>query len=505
MVAGVLAWASARALGEIVDAHEGIGHTLRIAAGFGGSPAVYPSARIAIIVAVIGAAAPYVTRPARVFGWIVVALLAASALYLGAAFPNDLFAGVLLGVTVASLVHLVFGSPGSRPTIPQITEALARLGVVAHDVQFAPEQPASSTLVLANDEQGPLRVASSGGTRLITSSWPSCGCRLVNKRSTGRFVLTREQEVEHEAYVMLVAAQGQVHVPTVVVAGRAGPRAALLVQRPVSGERLADLEVDVITDALLRRLWRDVAAMGRSRVVHGDLDADHVIVRGGQPWIVGFDDAVVTGDPRRPRRRRGATCWLRRPPSWATSARSRAAVAESGAAGGRAGAPAPATGGVVVQHPQAERCRAQAFADRLDTLRAVGAVGHRDRACRNRCRSAGSRRRARPWPSARSSRSVRSSSTSAIPVDVVRHDAERATGAGSRWRSCRVCRQRRVRRRVAGNGDAPVAARPRPLSCRSAMSFSNLAIPAIGGQGMQVRFLQKLGVDLRRRSPPADC
>jgi undecaprenyl-diphosphatase len=29
-----------------------------------------------------------------------------------------------------------------------------------------------------------------------------------------------------------------------------------------------------------------------------------------------------------------------------------------------------------------------------------------------------------------------------------------------------------------------------------AMSFSNLAIPAIGGQGMQVRFLQKLGVDL---------
>jgi undecaprenyl-diphosphatase len=29
-----------------------------------------------------------------------------------------------------------------------------------------------------------------------------------------------------------------------------------------------------------------------------------------------------------------------------------------------------------------------------------------------------------------------------------------------------------------------------------AMSFSNLAVPAIGGQAMQVRFLQKLGVDL---------
>ncbi len=242
VVAGVLAWASARALGEIVDAHEGIGHTLRIAAGFGGSPAVYPSVRIAVIVAVIGAAAPYVTRPARAFGWIVVALLAASALYLGVAFPNDLFAGVLLGVTVASLVHLVFGSPGSRPTIPQIAEALARLGVVVHDVQFAPQQPASSTLVLANDEQGPLRIRVVGRDeahhQLLAKLWTS----LVNKGSTGHFVLTREQEVEHEAYVMLVAAQGQVHVPTVVVAGRAGPRAALLVQRPVSGDRLADLE-----------------------------------------------------------------------------------------------------------------------------------------------------------------------------------------------------------------------------------------------------------------------
>ena len=32
-------------------------------------------------------------------------------------------------------------------------------------------------------------------------------------------------------------------------------------------------------------------------------------------------------------------------------------------------------------------------------------------------------------------------------------------------------------------------------SSQVAMSFSNLAVPAIGGQGMQVRFLQRLGVD----------
>src|SRR5205823_3799510 len=86
------------------------------------------------------------------------------------------------------------------------------------------------------------------------------------------------------------------HVPTVVVAGRAGPRAALLVQRPVTGTRLAELAADEISDVLSHRLWGDVAALGRARVIHGDLEANHVIVHDDQPWIVAFDEAGISGD-----------------------------------------------------------------------------------------------------------------------------------------------------------------------------------------------------------------
>ena len=39
-------------------AHEDIARSLRIAIGFGGSPAAYPSARVAVIVAVIGGLGP---------------------------------------------------------------------------------------------------------------------------------------------------------------------------------------------------------------------------------------------------------------------------------------------------------------------------------------------------------------------------------------------------------------------------------------------------------------
>ena len=276
LVAALLAWAAARALGEVVDAHEGIAHTLRIAAGFGRTPAVYPSVRVAIIVAVIGASAPYVTRPARAFGWTLVVLLGVSALYLGTAFPNDLFAGVVLGWTVACVVHLLFGSPGTRPTIPQITHALAQLGIHATEVRFAPAPADSSTLVLAEDDDGPLRIRMVGRddahALLLDRIWTT----LLYKHPGRGFAWTRVQQVEHEAYVMLVAAQAGVHVPPVVVAGSAGPHAAVLVLRPLDGRPLSEFGADEVSDALLVELWTDVLALGRCRIVHGQLDADHV-------------------------------------------------------------------------------------------------------------------------------------------------------------------------------------------------------------------------------------
>ncbi len=493
VVAGVLAWAAARALGELVDAHEGIAHTLRIAAGFGGSPSAYPSARIAVIVAVIGAAAPYVTRPARAFGWVVVALLAASALYLGTAFPNDLVAGVLLGITVGSLVHLVFGSPGSRPTIPQITAALARLGVVVHDVEFAHDQPTSSTLVLAVDEHGPLRIRVVGRDdahhQLLAKLWTS----VVNKGSTSRFVLTREQQVEHEAYVMLVAAQGEVHVPTVVVAGRAGPRAALLVQRPVAGPRLADLDADEITDALLRRLWTDVHALGRSRVVHGDLQADHVIVRGEQPWIVAFDDASISADPDD--RAGDVAQLLASTAALVGDERAvRAAVDGVGAAAVARALPRLQPAALSPSTRRLSGAGRRDFADRLGQLRTTAAsvIGID-------VPEPVQIRRITPTGAAMALGAFVAVGALLVdvgdPVDVV--NTMRTANWGWLLLAIVIAFAANVAYAVALQGTVRTRLPLVPTTeLQVAMSFSNLAIPAIGGQGMQVRFLQKLGVDL---------
>ena len=156
---------------------------------------------------------------------------------------------------------------GCGPTIAQITDALAELGIRAHDVRFAPEQPASSTLVLAEDERGPLRIRWSARDDAHRSCSQKIWSTVINKRSAPRFALTRVQQVEHEAYLMLVAAQGGVHVPTVVVAGSGGPRPRCSCCARSRGPSLDDLDAASVSDALLATLWTDVDALAECRIV----------------------------------------------------------------------------------------------------------------------------------------------------------------------------------------------------------------------------------------------
>jgi uncharacterized membrane protein YbhN (UPF0104 family)/predicted Ser/Thr protein kinase len=493
VVGGILAYAGARALSEIVVAHESIAHSFRIATGFGRSPAAFPSVRVAIIVAVIGVSAPYVGRPARAFGWTLVAALAVSALYLGTAFPNDLFAGVVLGWTVACIVHLVFGSPGRRPTMPQITAALAQLGIHARALQFAPEQAPGSTLVLATDDDGPLRIKlisrDDAHSRLLEKFWFS----VFYKRSGPRFAWTRVQQVEHEAYLMLVAAQGGVQVPTVVAAGSAGPKAAVLVLRPVGGVRLSELDRAHISDALLIELWENVAALGRVRIAHGALDADHVVVASDRPWLVGFDDAEVTADPNR-----GAADVARLLASTAALVGDeRALRASIGVLGHPSVARAlPFLQPAALSHATRKLAgeHRRTLRARLDELRAAAAA------------SIG----IEPPQPVQLRRITATNAAMAIGALVavaalladVGDPTQVATtlrGASFGWLALAavVSLASNLAYALALQGTVTVRLPIIPTTeVQLGMSFSNLAVPAIGGQGMQVRFLQKMGVDL---------
>jgi len=316
---------------------------------------------------------------------------------------------------------------------------------------------------------------------------------LVYKRSGPRFTASRVQQVEHEAYLMLYAAHGGVHVPTVVVAGSGGPRAALLVQRPIPGTPLADLDPGQVTDALLVKLWRDVEALGRCRIAHGKLDADHVLVTDDQPWIVGFDDAEVTGDAHLlasdvaellastaalvgdERAVQAAVTVLGRPsvafalPFLQPAALSSATRNLSGE--GRRGFGARlehlrtvAAEAIGIEPPQLVQVRRISTSGAVMALGALVAVG-------------------------------------ALLLDVGDPTQVVETMRGADWGWLAVALvisfAANVAYAVALQGTVKVRLPIVPTTeLQLGMSFSNLAVPAIGGQGMQIRFLQKLGVDL---------
>jgi glycosyltransferase 2 family protein len=288
LLAGFLAWGVGRLLGQIVVEGGTFAHSLRAVTRLGSSPA-FPAVRLTVLVAVMRAAAPYVTRPTRRIGRVLIVGYALAGMYLGTAYPNDVFGALVLGWAIAAAVHLAFGSPGGRPTSEQVRRSLAELGIGADEIRLARRQPTGFTLMRAHDATGPLRIKVIGrdeaDAQFLAKLW-----RFVVYRDSGpRLAWTRLQQVEHEAYLMLIAREHGVRVPPVVAAGTAGPRAALLVQRPVAGTRLSDLEAGLVDQALLEQVWEEVVRLHRrAHVVHGALDADHVVIAADGPWLVGF-------------------------------------------------------------------------------------------------------------------------------------------------------------------------------------------------------------------------
>jgi undecaprenyl-diphosphatase len=133
--------------------------------------------------------------------------------------------------------------------------------------------------------------------QLLTKVWRS----IVYKDSGPTLYLTRLQQVEHEAYAALRAKDGGVRVPDIITVGTAGPSTALLVARPLTGPRLAELAADDLSDATLHDLWEQVARLHAARLAHGVLNADHVVISDSGPAIFDFSASSVTGQSdRRP-------------------------------------------------------------------------------------------------------------------------------------------------------------------------------------------------------------
>ncbi len=253
----------------------------------------FPPMSLAIPVAIAVTASPHLSAPARRVGrWLILGALLGAVCHQTAA-PIGAFAAIFVGAAGAAAVHLAFGSCSGRPSLSDVSAALAGLGVRAQGLGVAQRQTAGLFEVKAVDEsRRPLVIKVYGrdanDTQLLTTVWRTIWYREAGSPS----FFGRRSQVEHEALLSLLAAQDGIVTSPVVAAGATDNDDVVLVLREV-GVRLRE-QPELWSEALAAACWEQLAHLHRIGIVHGQLDDENLIIDDGRLGLIDFRGGSLT-------------------------------------------------------------------------------------------------------------------------------------------------------------------------------------------------------------------
>ena len=259
----------------------------------------YVSGHSAVAVALATVASPYLGRRARRVAWVLAGCVCLARMYVGSHLPFDVVGGAALGWAAGSLVLFVLGAPDPRVPLGKLRAALSEHGLDPAGLAPVGGDRRRSACFVTEPGQGPalfvkvvLREWRDGD--LLWRAWR----RLFRRRQTRPVrVGSPHHEVEHEASMALLAATAGVRIPRVLLVRSFDSGAGMLVQERVAGHDLQQLEADLVEDALLTELWRQVALMHRAGIAHGELvPANCMVDEEGRPWLVDFDQSRADPD-----------------------------------------------------------------------------------------------------------------------------------------------------------------------------------------------------------------
>jgi glycosyltransferase 2 family protein len=270
-----------------------------LSAVFGGefSSAELPAVRVVQAAVVVLAISPHLTRPwQRLTRWLIT-LGALSAFVADNASPGGNIEALLIAVIAATAVRIAFGTSAGYPELDEVEAALIQLGVSASELERVDRGDSGAFIARGRDPEGhPLVVKVYGrdayDNQIIEKIW-----RTAWYRDPGPGLrVSRQQAVEHEAFVTLLAENAGVPTRQVVTAGTSAYDDALLVLRG-NGRPLLEHTAGEFDDRLLGESWKAVRRLGEASIAHRRVDPSSIVVWDGVVGLIDFDGATVSPLP----------------------------------------------------------------------------------------------------------------------------------------------------------------------------------------------------------------
>jgi glycosyltransferase 2 family protein len=264
------------------------------------SPEAFPDTEgIAQIVAVFTVLGPSVSRRWRRAGWALVGTLVVLELLLSVHLPVNVFAAVALGATIGTGVLLAFGRPDQRPTLGAVADALRTAGLAVASLEPASVDARGSTPCLARTSNGQGMFAKVMGADERSADLLFRVFRWLRLKNLGdeRPFSSLRRTVEHEAFVSLLARDVGVRTPRLRAAAAVGEDAMLLAYEKIDGGSLDGFDGEV-SDSLLDSIWQQAAVLRRHGIAHRDLRRANLFVDDTQAcWVIDFGFSEVAASP----------------------------------------------------------------------------------------------------------------------------------------------------------------------------------------------------------------